>query len=290
MALKDNRLVKLGLAVKRRYDEDAAGYLASAVAYHAFLSIFPLLLLGLAVVGYVFARDAATQMEWVDQLSRSVPGLEELISDSLRVVVKERTGAGLLGFIGLAWTGIGVVEAAGHALGRVFRIPQYGFFLKKKAWSIGSLVALGVPALAATALTSMAAGLSVEGPVGVLLALGAGLFGFLLDVGLFLLGYRILIHRRGPRFIKLWKGAVLAAGGWTALKLVGAWFARRVVTNAAAVYGSFAAVIGVLFLLHLASRLFLYGAELNAVLIESELKGRDPSKASDAEKALVKGT
>jgi membrane protein len=290
MALKDNRLVKVALAVKQRYDEDAAGYLASAVAYHAFLSIFPLLLLGLAVIGYLVAGDAAGQMEWVNRLSRSVPGLEELISDSLRVVVRERTGAGLLGLVGLAWTGIGVVEAAGHALGRVFRIPQYGFFLKKKAWSLASLLALGLPAMAAMALTGAAAGLSVEGPVGVVLAIGAVLLGFLLDFGLFLLGYRILIQRRGPRFIKLWKGAMLAAGGWSVLKLVGAWFARRVVTNAAAVYGSFAAVIGVLFLLHLASRLFLYGAELNAVIIERELKGRETSKASDAEKALVKGT
>ncbi|HZA27882.1 MAG TPA: hypothetical protein VE915_09650, partial [Actinomycetota bacterium] len=70
--------------------------------------------------------------------------------------------------------------------------------------------------------------------------------------------------------------------------LIGAWLVGRVVTNAAAVYGSFAAVIGVLFLLHLGSRLFLYGAELNAVLIEEELKSDGTSKATPAERALAR--
>lgn len=289
MGLKDSRSVRLAAAVNRRYGRDSAGYLASAVAYHSFLSLFPLLLLALAAVGFLLAHDPKAQADWVDRISRSVPGLQELIADSLRAVVKERTGAGLIALVGLAWTGIGLVEAAGHALGKVFRVPEIGPFLKKKMWSAGSLVALGVPALAATALTGMAGGLNVEGAAGVLLALAAMALGFLLDLGLFLLAYRILVQRRGPPFRRLWKGALLSAGGWTVLKILGAWVARQAVANAAAVYGSFAAVVGILLLLHLASRLFLYGAELNAVLIEEELGREDAPKATEAERALARG-
>lgn len=290
MGLKDSRPVRLALAIHRRYGEDSAGYLASAVAYHAFLSLFPLMLLGLAAVGFLLANDARAQTEWVDRLSQSVPGLQDLIGDSLRVVVKQRTGAGLIALIGLAWTGIGLVEAAGHALGRVFRVPEYGSFLRKKLWSIWSLLALGLLALVATGLTGLAASFNLEGAVGVGLAVVAMALGFVLDFGVFLLGYRILVQRRGPPLRRLWKGALLAAAGWTVLKLVGAWLVGRVVANAAAVYGSFAAVIGVLFLLHLGSRLFLYGAELNAVLIEEELRREEPSDVTEAERALAQGT
>lgn len=290
MGLKDSRPVRLALAIHRRYGEDSAGYLASAVAYHAFLSLFPLMLLGLAAVGFLLANDARAQTEWVDRLSQSVPGLQDLIGDSLRVVVKQRTGAGLIALIGLAWTGIGLVEAAGHALGRVFRVPEYGSFLRKKLWSIGSLLALGLLALVATGLTGLAASFNLEGAVGVGLAVVAMALGFVLDFGVFLLGYRILVQRRGPPLRRLWKGGLLAAAGWTVLKLVGAWLVGRVVANAAAVYGSFAAVIGVLFLLHLGSRLFLYGAELNAVLIEEELRREEPSDVTEAERALAQGT
>lgn len=288
MALKDRRLVKLGRAVQQRYGKDSAGYLASAVAYHAFLSLFPLMLLGLSVIGFLLAQDSPAQVEWVDRLSQSVPGLQDLIGDSLRAVVKQRAGAGLIALVGLAWTGIGVVEAAGHAVGRVFRVPEYGSFFRKKLWSIGSLVTLGLLALVATVLTGLAAGLDVGGAIGFLIAVGAGGLGFMLDFGVFLIGYRILVQRRGPAFRRLWKGALLAASGWMVLKLIGAWLVGRVVTNAAAVYGSFAAVIGVLFLLHLGSRLFLYGAELNAVLIEEELKSDGTSEATPAERALAR--
>jgi YihY family inner membrane protein len=288
MAFKDRRLVKLVRSVIRRYAEDSAGYLASAIAYHAFLSLFPLLLLGLAVVGFLLAHDVRSQAEWVDRLSRTVPGLQDLIDDALRAVVRERAAAGVIAVVGLAWTGIGVVEAAGHALARVFRLEEHGSLLRKKLWSIGSLVALGLLALAATGLTGLATGLEFGGLMGVLTAIGAIVLGLALDLGTFLLGYRILVHRRGPPFAKLWKGALLAAGGWTILKLAGAWVVGRVVGNAAAVYGSFAAVIGVLFLLHLGSRLFLYGAELNAVLIEEEVKGEEPSKVTPAERGLVR--
>lgn len=288
MALTDRRLVKLARAVHRRYGEDSASYLASAVAYHAFLSLFPLMLLGLSVLGFLLAEDPTAQAEWIDRLSQSVPGLQDLIGDSLRAVVNQRAGAGLIGLIGLAWTGIGVVGAAGHALGKVFRVPENGSFLRKKLWSIGSLVTLGLLALVATGLTGLATGLDVEGAVGLLIAIGAGALGFVLDFGVFLIGYRILVQRRGPAFSRLWKGALFAAAGWMVLKLIGAWLVGRVVGNAAAVYGSFAAVIGVLFLLHLGSRLFLYGAELNAVLIEEELSGDGPLKVTPAERALAR--
>jgi membrane protein len=289
MGLTDRRLVKLGRAVQRRYGEDSAGYLASAIAYHSFLSLFPLMLLGLAVVGFLLADDVPTQTEWIDRLSRTVPGLQDLIDDSLRAVVRERAGAGLIGLAGLAWTGIGVVEATGHALGRVFRVPDYAGLLRKKLWSFGSLLMLGALALTATALTGLAASLEVEGVVGLLIVLGAGVLGFVFDFGVFLIAYRILVQRRGPPFRRLWKGALFAAAGWTVLKFLGAWLVGRVVTNAAAVYGPFATVIGVLFLLHLGSRLFLYGAELNAVLIEEKLKGDDASEATPAEHQLARG-
>jgi uncharacterized BrkB/YihY/UPF0761 family membrane protein len=92
----------------------------------------------------------------------------------------------------------------------------------------------------------------------------------------------LLTQRRGPPFGKLWVGATFAAVGWTVLKLAGGWYAERVVGGATAVYGTFAAVVGALAILHLSARLLLYGAEINAVLIEEKgggpMDGRDPSR------------
>jgi hypothetical protein len=90
---------------------------------------------------------------------------------------------------------------------------------------------------------------------------------FALDLILFLVAYRVLLRRR-LAWRRLVPGAVFAAGGWWVLKLVGTWYATTTVERSETVYGPFAATVGVLVLLYLAARVFLYGAELNAVLLE----------------------
>jgi membrane protein len=273
------RPFRLGLAVQKRYGADSAGYLTAVITYYAFFSLFPLLLLGLAVVGFILAGDPVAQGDWVDSLTDTVPGLKPIIGENLDAIVDARAGVGIVALAGLLWTGTGLVEAAGWALGRVFRVPDYQGFLKKKAWSIGSLIGLGLLWLASTALVGVAGTISLEGVGGVLAKVGGVLLGFSLDMVLFLVAYRILVQRRGPPFRQLWAGALLAAVGWFVLKLAGSWYATHTVGRASAVYGAFAAVIGVLVLLYFSARVFLYGAELNAVLIEERGGGPvDPSE------------
>jgi uncharacterized BrkB/YihY/UPF0761 family membrane protein len=105
------------------------------------------------------------------------------------------------------------------------------------------------------------------------LRVGGALVAFALDLGLFLLTYRVLAGR-GTSLRDLLPGALFAAIGWTALKLLGTWYATLTVERSGSVYGPFAATIGVLVILYLAARMFVYGAELNAVLIEE--KGGGP--------------
>jgi hypothetical protein len=101
---------------------------------------------------------------------------------------------------------------------------------------------------------------------GPLLGVAAVLVAYALDVALFMVSYRVLTAGWGPPFSKLWPGSLFAAAGWTILKVAGAWYASRTVAHASQVYGTFGTVVGALTVLYLASRLFLYGAELNVVL------------------------
>ncbi len=256
------------LAVQKRYSEDSAGFLAAGMTYYGFLSLFPLLLLALSGLGYVLASRPDAQIEWTQRISESLPGLGALVGDNLSSLVEHRRGAGIIGLAGLVWSGRGVVSAASHGLARVFRLDEKANFFIKQAWMIGSLLGLGVLALAATAIGTTAGGLRADGFTP-LIRVGGTVLTLALDFTLFLVAYRVLAMRRGPSARLLWPGALLAAVGWTALKLAGGWYATRTVANAEAVYGTFAGTIGVLVLLYLASQLFMYGVELNAVLIES---------------------
>jgi inner membrane protein YhjD len=260
--------VQVALAVQKRYGKDSAGNLSAVVTYFGFLSLFPLILLGLAVVGFVLAGEPATQNEWATKLSDAVPGLGPLIGRNIESVVESRGPATLVGAGLLLWAGIAIVEAAGWAVSRVYRVPEYQGFLKKKLWSIATLVALGVLWLVSTSVAGFAANVDLGRSLDLLVQPVGGLVAFALDFVLFMVAYRLLVQGRGPTFRQLWPGSLLAATGWFLLKLLGSWYATRTVTTSSAVYGTFGAVIGVLVLLYLAARVFMYGAELNAVLIE----------------------
>lgn len=92
---------------------------AAGITYYAFLSLFPLLLVGLSVVGFILAGDARAQAEWAARLAGSVPGLGPLIGENLDALVSARAATGIAGLAGLLWSGAGIVRASGSALSRV---------------------------------------------------------------------------------------------------------------------------------------------------------------------------
>lgn len=266
--LKRLKVVRLVLALNRRYGEDGGGQLAAALAYYAFLSVFPLLLLALAVVGFVLAGDAKAQAEWAARLSESVPGLGPLIADNIDSLIDQRSAAGAIGLVGLLWSGTGLTNAAGFAMSRVFRKPEVQGLVRKRLWSISATVGLGFAAAAGVVFSAAVGNRQAAGAIGLGLSIIAIVVSFALDVGLFAVSYRVLTAGWGPPFRRLWAGSLLAGAGWSFLKIAGVWYATHTVARASEVYGTFGSVVGVLAVLYLAARLFLYGAELNAVLIE----------------------
>ncbi len=294
MGLKSNPLVRRAIRLNARYGEDAGGYLAASITYYGFLSFFPLLLLALSVIGFALAARPELQTEVRTAITDSFPGLQAIVGKNLDAIESARAGAGVIGLVGLLWTGSGVVGAGRNAIRLVNRegAPKGG--LGEKAWLLGVTIGLGAIALTATGLAGVAVGLDADGPLGVAVRIGGAVVAFALDLGLFLLTYRVL--GRGDRsWRRLMPGAVFAAVGWTTLKFLGAWYATATVDRSGSVYGPFAATIGVLVILYLAARVFVYGAELNAVLQEE--KGGGPvgdqrfdghAKTADGEVSTVR--
>jgi inner membrane protein YhjD len=253
--------------LNERYREDAGGYLSAAIAFYGFLSFFPLVLLSLSVIGFVLAGRSDLQAEFREGIAALVPG--PLAGRNLVRIVDVRTAAGLIGLIGLLWTGTGVVGAGRNAVRQIFREEPARGGLADKVWLVGVTIGLGLIALLATGLAGMAASLDAGGRIGLLVRVAGAALAFTLDLGLFLLAYRVL-GRAGIAWRRLLPGALFAAAGWTLLKLIGTWYATATVERSGTVYGPFAATIGVLLVLYLAARAFVYGAELNAVLMEEK--------------------
>lgn len=260
--------IGFALEVNTRYGDDGGNQLAAAMTYFGFLSLFPLILLVLSAAGFLLANDPDAQAEVASRAAGAVPGIGPLIGENIDALVNSRSGAGIAGLVGLVLSGTGLTNSAGYALGRIYRRPLAEGLVGQRLWALGSTGALGLLALAGVAASGIVGGTGATGALGAGLAVAAFLVSAALDVVLFLFAYRLLAAGSGPAFSLLWPGAVLAGAGWTALKVAGTWYATRTVANASEVYGTFGSVIGILAILYLASRLFLYGAELNALLVE----------------------
>ncbi|MFP5309748.1 MAG: YihY/virulence factor BrkB family protein [Actinomycetes bacterium] len=275
------------LRVQERYTADAADSLAASIGFFGFLSLFPLLILALAVTGFLLRDDPVAQRQVVTTITGAIPGFQAILGGAdcsvaqagagggagaaqactavAGVVRNVTSNAGSIGLVGLATlllSGLRVVNGAAVATSRVFRLPL-PTGAAAKARQVGVLAGLGLLAAAGVAAGSLPGLTGLPGPVRVLVG---PLLSLALDVGLFLVAYRLLGHENPLGWRDLLPGALLAGTGWTALKLFGAGYVAGQIADANALYGALGGVIALLLLLYLAGRLYLYGAELTAHL------------------------
>jgi membrane protein len=253
-----------------RYREDLGDRLAAAVTYYGFLSLFPILLLGLSILGYVLAGDPDRQLEVFSSITSSLPGVGNAIVENLRTVMENRGSAGLVGLVGLAFSGLGWIDALREALRAVWHQPKPQMnIVKRKLVDILVLAGLGVTVFVSLAVGVVGAGITewVLGLVGldgsglatVTLAIVAYAFAIVADTMLFaFLFYRLPAVAR-PKS-RVFRGAVFGAVGFNILKLVGTVYIGRTVSNGVEVYGTFAVVVGLLIWINLVSRFVLFSA------------------------------
>ena len=251
-------------AVQRRYGDVGGDQLAGAFTLQAFLSIFPLILVALAALGFVAAHsqgvtghtDVASRL--VDQLGLKGESAK-MLTDAVAAAEKSRKAASVVGFLGLLWSGLGLVGALQFAFNGVWQVNERG--MKDKVlglfWLGGAAVLFLGGAAATTALRWLPGFLA---PVGILVT-------FAVSLGLWLWTLRVLPNTKLP-WRRLMPGAVLGAVGLEVLKAVGAYYVPKAVASSSQLYGSLGIVFAILAWLLLFGRLVVYSAVLNVTLYE----------------------
>ena len=247
-------------AVIKKYGDDDGGREAALITYYGFLSIFPLLLLGVAILSKVLASDPELRQRLITEIVP--PKLQPTIEQSL-ARLPTSTVPFIAGLIGLLFAGTGVVFSAYQTLNNVAAVPRRvraGFFPRYIRVFV-MLATLLLGALAVGALTVAATALpGVPGLERTVAVLGSALVIF----GVLLLGARLLLVRHAP-FRALWPGAVMGAVVVALVLNLGTPLLARLVAKAGPVYGSFATVAGIFALLYLVSQALVYSAEVAAV-------------------------
>src|SRR6267378_4295038 len=110
---KGNSFLGFVIGVVKKFGDDQAGYLAALVAYYAFFSLFPLLLVFATVLGFVLGSHRASIMQAVQ---RNFPVLGQSFQ------IGQLKGSGIALAVGLVFAllaGIGVIQALQYAMDEV---------------------------------------------------------------------------------------------------------------------------------------------------------------------------
>jgi membrane protein len=254
-------VLALPLGVVKKFSDDEGGSMVSLIAYRAFFSLFPLLLLMTTLLGYILAGDDELRREVVNSTLSQFPIIgNQLKGGSL-------TGSGIalaVGVVGSLLAGLGVVLETEQTFNRCWGVPKEGErgFVGSRLRAIGLLLVLGGLAVVSTIVSGLAAGgadfLGAGGKVaGLAIATALNLFVF---GAVFRLLTTDTVATRA-----LIPGVVVATVGWEILQVAGGWYISHEVKNASAVYGTFALVIGLLAWIHLGATFVVLGAETNVV-------------------------
>jgi len=248
-------------AVIKKFGDDQAGNLAALMAYYAFFSIFPLLLVFTTILGFVLQGNDTLY----DDVRNSVLGQFPVVGDQLHSgQLSGKATALVLGLITALWAGLGVTMAAQRAFDRVWAVPfkDRPNFVHSRLRGLLLLICLGIMFVASAAATTLAT--TVFG--GALAKIGGYAITLGVNFCLYVLAFRFLTSAIIPTR-SLWLGAGVGALFLSVMQLVGTIYVKRVISHASNTYGTFATVIGLLVWLHLIAQLTLYAAEINVVVV-----------------------
>lgn len=249
--------------------DDEIAERASALAFYAMFSIFPLLLLSVTAVGY-FLQDPVLVQQIKDSVTNFLPGGNVLFGQVLNEALKAQAASSLIGVISLLWGASSFFNGLQGTVNRIFTTRN-----SRSGWlgrALGALMAIVVGALLLAALLIATVGRLVVS----LLPLAPEASSFwetwgnqgtvlLMATVTFLLLYRYVPSRR-PRLRHTLVGAIVAAIGWLVATYGLLWYVASGLARYNLIYGSIAAVIIFLLWLYVSNFILLLGAELTAYL------------------------
>jgi membrane protein len=142
--------------VLRKFDEDHGFFLSSGIAFSLLISLIPLSLLLLALVGTYLYSDHEVLDHLHYFLGEVIPSLDPSLRRNILEVVQSRKIAGLLGIGGLIWTATWVFSSLRTSLNTVFQIEKGRGILKGKAVDLFMIFMAGLFHVVSISLTSLA--------------------------------------------------------------------------------------------------------------------------------------
>ncbi len=248
--------------VLKKYGDDNGGVLVANLAFSAFISLFPLLLVLVTLLGLIAAANPAFRADALKAVASQLPLIGRELTGNVHQLRRSSVIGLVVGLVGLIWGATGLAQAGLFTMEQVWNLPgpaRPGYVQRLgRATEFLGLLGLGV------VVTTLLAGLNTYGSKAAILAVLAEVAAALVNVGMYVAGFRLLTPKGVPTR-RLLPGAVVGGIAWTVLQILGTYLVHHFL-HSDSVYGIFATVLGLVAWINLAVQLTVYAAEINVVL------------------------
>ncbi len=247
------------VATFKKFNEDQAGQLAALVSYYAFVSLFPLLLVLVTVLGFVLQGDPSEQQRILNGTLGQFP----ILRDQLKLHSLKGSGLALaIGVTASLLAGLGITNATQTAFNRIWAVPfkHRPNFLYARLRGIGVLVILGTLAI----ISTVAAGFVGAGSHGAATVVIGVVVAFVFNLATFMTAFKLLTAA-DLAWRELLPGVIVASVFWQLLQHLGGYYLDHELKRTGPLYGVFALVLGLLAWLYLGAQLTIFAAEVNVV-------------------------
>ena len=256
-------IVELVVRTVQELGEDDASPKAAGIAYYAILSLFPLLLGLIAILGF-FLPSETVQKELFDFFDRNLPGAIDILEQNIEDVIKYRGAIGAVSLVLLLWSASTMFGAINRTINRVWDIRKDRPFYIRKLRDIGMAMGVGILFILSVGATSVFSFIrNLDLPLTTTAAdVGARMLGFLFSIAIFLFLYKFIPNTK-TYWRYIWPGAVLAGILFEIAKTLFVFYLDHFASYES-VYGNVASMIILLFWIYLSAFLMILGAEFSA--------------------------
>lgn len=251
------------LAVVRKYTDDEAGSRAALLAYYAFLSIFPLLLVLTTLLNILLQRGSPLSSEIIRNVVDYFPAVGHSLEQNVHAL--DRTGVALVIGIALTLFGArGVADVLRNSLDHIWQVPYARRSrLPDSLWRSFGIIVIGGLGLALTPLVlGYVLAFFPNRLVGGLSAILTMFVQFWVLMVIIKIGTSVKQPLR-----RIWLGAMLAVISLGLLQSIGGIIMAHELQRLDSLYGTFALVIGLTFWLYLQAQLLLFALEWDSVRV-----------------------
>lgn len=259
-----------------KFQKDAVAAYAAQAAFFIVLSFLPFVIFLLSLLNYV----PATETEMLEMIERLIPtALHSFVHAALSSVLGKQSAAILsIAVIAALWAASKGFMAIIRGLNSVYGEPDVRNYFLVRLISAFYTILLSVMLL----LTLLLLGFGNQILALILrylpflskaafIVYGARFFGMLGFLFLFFLGVNRLIPKTKLKFRFLFPGALISAGGWLGFSFLYSFYIDNL-SEFSAMYGSLTAIILCMVWLYSCMYIMFFGAEMNSVLADKELR------------------